>query len=429
MNKKNIAIIGGGASALMLACSLDKNKYDISIYEKNAALGRKLLVAGKGGFNLTHSENSGDFINRYHPKDFIEPFLKHFSNNDLRDWLKHIGIETYVGTSKRVFPTKGIKPIEVLKAIETQLKKNQAIVFYNHTWQGWNDSELVFSYGGDLIKVKSDIVVFALGGASWKVTGSDGNWTHFFNEKNIQIIPFYPSNCAYKINWDKELIKAVSGQALKNCEFTCGNTSKKGEAVLTDFGIEGSGIYALSKEIREQLNSQNIGSHPELDSGSREMLNHPDNYRDQHDTLKNNAANLFIDFKPELSLNEIQARLSDRGKLSVKDVLEKKINLTATQINLLKNISSKEDYNNPELLSKLIKTHPLQLIDFAPLDDAISTVGGVSLEEVNENLELKRLPNHYVIGEMLNWDAPTGGYLLQACFSMGKYLAGKLNKG
>lgn len=397
VNKKNITIIGGGASALMLACSLDSSKYTISVYEKNIALGRKLLVAGKGGFNLTHSENTKDFINRYHPKDFIEPFLKHFSNIDLRDWLRSVGIETYIGTSKRVFPIKGIKPIEVLKAIETQLKKNHVSVFYNHIWQGWNDNEIVFSHNDDLIKIKSDIIVFALGGASWKVTGSDGNWTHFFNEKNIQTIPFYPSNCAYKINWNKELIKQISGRALKNCEFSCGDISKKGEAVLTDFGIEGSGIYALSKEIREQLISQK-------------------------------EAKLFIDFKPELSLNEIQSRLSDRGKLSVKDVLEKKINLTSTQINLLKNISSKQDYNNVELLSKLIKAYPLKLVDFAPLDDAISTVGGISLKEVNASLQLKKLPNHYVIGEMLDWDAPTGGYLLQACFSMGKYLADKLNQ-
>lgn len=396
MPRKNIIIIGGGPASLMLACSLDSDNYTISIYEKNAALGRKLLVAGKGGFNLTHSENIEHFINRYHPKDFIKPFLKHFSNTDLRDWLKSVGIETYVGTSKRVFPVKGIKPIEVLKAIEAQLKKNDVSVFYNHTWQGWNNDELVFSHNDDLIKIKSDIVVFALGGASWKVTGSEGNWTQYFNEKGIQTNPFYPSNCAYQINWNKELIKSISGQALKNCEFTCGNISKKGEAVLTDFGIEGSGIYALSKEIREQLTDKK-------------------------------EAKLLIDFKPELSSQDIKTRFDNRGNLSVKDVLDKKINLTSVQIQLLKSKTTKEEYNNPQILSELIKAYPLQLVGFAPIDDAISTVGGISLNEVNENLELKKLPNHYTIGEMLDWDAPTGGYLLQACFSMGKYLADKLN--
>lgn len=147
--KKSIAIIGGGASALMLACSLDTNKFNVSIYEKNAALGRKFLVAGKGGFNLTHSENIEQFVERYHPKQFIEPFLKHFSNTDFRDWLKSIGIETYVGTSKRVFPIKGIKPIEVLNAIESVLKKNNVSIHYNHEWKGWSNNDLVFSNNGE----------------------------------------------------------------------------------------------------------------------------------------------------------------------------------------------------------------------------------------------------------------------------------------
>lgn len=417
MNKKNITIIGGGASALMLACSLDSKKYTISIYEKNAALGRKFLVAGKGGFNLTHSENTEQFADRYHPKHFIEPFLNHFSNADFRTWLSLIGIETYVGTSKRVFPVKGIKPIEVLKAIETVLEKNKVSVYYSHEWKGWSKNQLIFqTLNNPPLSVTTDIVVFALGGASWKVTGSAGNWTTYFEEKGIQTTPFYPSNCAYKINWNQEIIKYISGQALKNCEFYCGNMRKKGEAVVTDFGIEGSGIYALSKEIREQL-----VSHPELDSGSNKMLNQV-----QHDQTKP-VANLFIDFKPELSLQEIQSRFENRGKLSIKDLLEKKINLSALQIQLLKHQTSKEQYNQPEIICQLIKKFPLVLTDFAPIDDAISTVGGITLDEVNDGLELKKLPNHYCLGEMLNWDAPTGGYLLQACFSMGKFVADNLN--
>ena len=419
--KKSIAIIGGGASALMLACSLDTNKFNISIYEKNAALGRKFLVAGKGGFNLTHSENIEQFVERYHPKQFIEPFLKHFSNTDFRDWLKSIGIETYVGTSKRVFPIKGIKPIEVLNAIESVLKKNNVSIHYNHEWKGWSNNDLVFSTDGETKVLKSDLVVFALGGASWKVTGSVGNWTSYFEEKGIQIIPFYPSNCAYKINWNQEIVKQISGQALKNCEFSCGNMHKKGEAVLTDFGIEGSGIYGLSKEIREQLTNF-MYRHPELDSGSNEMLNQV-----QHDQTKS-VAELFIDFKPELSLQEIQNRFENKGKLSIKDVLEKKINLSSVQIQLLKYKTTKEEYNQPKTISLLIKKFPLILTDFAPLDDAISTVGGIELAEVNDNLELKKLPNHYCMGEMLDWDAPTGGYLLQACFSMGKFVADKINQ-
>ncbi len=381
----------------MLASSLDTSKFNVSIYEKNAALGRKFLVAGKGGFNLTHSENLEQFTERYHPKQFIEPFLNHFSNTDFREWLTSIGIETYVGTSKRVFPIKGIKPIEVLNAIESMLKKNNVSIYYNHEWKGWINNDLLFSNNGETKIIKSDSVVFALGGASWKVTGSAGDWTSCFKEKGIQINPFYPSNCAYKINWNQELVKHISGQALKNCEFSCDNIHKKGEAVLTDFGIEGSGIYGLSKEIRKQI-------------------------------ICNEKAELFIDFKPELSLQEIQSRFENRGKLSIKDVLEKKINLSAVQIQLLKYQTTKEEYNQPDIISRLIKKFPLILTDFAPLDDAISTVGGVALDEVNENLELKKQSNHYCMGEMLDWDAPTGGYLLQACFSMGKFVADKLNQ-
>ncbi len=396
--KKSIAIIGGGASALMLACSLDSDKYDVSVYEKNAALGRKFLVAGKGGFNLTHSENIEQFAERYYPENFIKPFLEHFSNTDFRKWLKSIGIDTYVGTSKRVFPIKGIKPIEVLNAIEDVIKKNNGSLYYNYEWKGWDNDQLIFQTSDKhTLNIKTDIVVFALGGASWKVTGSAGDWTAYFEKKGIQTHPFYPSNCAYKVTWKEGLISKTEGQALKNCEFSCGHLKRKGEAVITRFGIEGSGIYPLSHEIRNQL------------------------WRNRH-------AKLIIDFKPELSLQEIQTRLENRGKISVKDVLDKKINLSKTQLELLKYISSKEEYNDTLVLSRLIKSYPVDIIDFAPLDDAISTVGGVALNEVNENLELKKLPDYYCMGEMLDWDAPTGGYLLQACFSMGKFLADKLNE-
>ncbi len=396
-NKKNIAIIGGGVSALMLACSLDSSKYNVSIYEKNAALGRKFLVAGKGGFNLTHSEAIEQFTERYHPKEFIKSFLNHFSNTDFRAWLKHIGIETYTGTSKRVFPIKGIKPIEVLKAIEAQLQKNQVTTHYNHEWKGWNNEQLVFKIANNqTISIKTDITVFALGGASWKVTGSDGSWTNYFNDKGIETKNFYPSNCAYKVNWNPAFIKIYQAQPLKNCEFSCGIIKRKGEAVITQFGIEGSGIYPLSPEIRKYLANEK-------------------------------PAEIKVDFKPDLSLEEIKNRLANKGKLSIKDILEKKINLSSTQIELLKIGSTKEEYNDADWLSKLIKSYSITISEFAPIDEAISTVGGISLEEINKNLELKKLPNHYCLGEMLDWDAPTGGYLLQACFSMGKFLADKLN--
>lgn len=397
MTKKSIAIIGGGPASVMLACSLDKQKYAVSIYEKNNTLGRKFLVAGKGGFNLTHSENMPQFIERYTPKSFMAPFLKFFTNQDFRQWLRSIGIETYVGTSKRVFPVKGIKPIQVLNALEKNLKENHVSVCCNHEWKGWNqNNQLLFSSNNETLTIKPDITVFALGGASWKVTGSDGSWKNYFQEKGIQVNPFYPSNCGYKINWKKEVLNQIEGQALKNCEFACGNMKRKGEAVITQFGIEGSGVYPLSPVIR-------------------------------HDLLNKHLAELEVDFKPELSVEEIKHRFLNKGRQSIKDVLEKKLNLSQVQITIIKAYTSKDEYNNTETLIQKIKSFRLEIIDFAAVDEAISTVGGIDLAELDKNMELKKLPHHYCIGEMLDWDAPTGGYLLQGCFSMGYFLAKKLN--
>ncbi len=396
LHKPSIAIIGGGPAALMLACSLDSGRYEISIYEKNAALGRKFLVAGKGGFNLTHSEELGQFTDRYTPKAFIRRFLQAFSNTDFRGWLKSVGIETYVGTSKRVFPVKGIKPIEVLKAIEAQLLNNNVSLHYQHEWKGWQGEELLFERQGKPVTQKPDVTVFATGGASWKVTGSDGSWAGDLAQKEIRINSFSPSNCAYQLNWDKDFIQRYAGSALKNVEFRCGALARKGEAILTEFGIEGSGVYPLSGAIRKALSEQG-------------------------------SATISIDLKPDLDLLEITDRLENKGKLSVKNVLEKKLNLTLVQTELLKLYTTKEEYNNPKHLAAVIKNLELRVCGLAPIDEAISTVGGIALDELSTDLELKKLPGHYAIGEMIDWDAPTGGYLLQACFSMGFALAKYLN--
>jgi len=398
MHKPTIAIIGGGPAALMLACSLDPGKYEVSIHEKNAALGRKFLVAGKGGFNLTHSEDLRQFADRYTPRAFIYPFLQAFSNSGFREWLKSIGIETYVGTSKRVFPVKGIKPIEVLKAIEAQLLKNKVTVHYLHEWKGWQGDALLFDNQGKSVARKADLTVFATGGASWKVTGSDGSWADHLSAKGIRVHPFYPSNCAYQVEWSKDFIQKYAGSALKNAAFRCGTLTRKGEAILTEFGIEGSGVYPLSGAVRKALSEQG-------------------------------SAALVIDLKPDLDHQEITVRLENKGNLSVKAVLEKKLNLTPVHTALLKQYTTKEDYNNPGRLAAVMKHLELTVCGLAPIDEAISTVGGIAVEELSVDLELKKLPGHYAIGEMIDWDAPTGGYLLQACFSMGYTLAKQLNAG
>src|SRR2546428_6953006 len=271
--KKTIAIIGGGPAALMLAAQLNENTFDVTIYERNVAVGRKFLVAGQGGFNLTHGETIDQLITRYTPVSFLKNSIFSFSNVGLREWLVSIGIETYVGSSNRVFPVKGIKPIEVLNAILKILSLKHVKIQTRHHWQGWNDSnELVFSTDKELKTLKADLVIFALGGASWQKTGSDGGWIDHFAAKGVNINPFQASNCAFKINWPKEFIKQMEGKPIKNIAIRCLDREKKGEVVITSFGIEGGAIYALIPEIRQQLNDK--------------------------------VATIHIDLKPDLSLEE-----------------------------------------------------------------------------------------------------------------------------
>jgi predicted Rossmann fold flavoprotein len=201
--KKKVAIIGGGSSALVLAAMLEETKFEVIIYERNAALGRKFLVAGDGGFNVTHSESSEQFISRYSPGSFIKDSFTFFNNKDVCEWFKHIGIETYIGSSKRVFPLKGVKPIDVLNAILVELKRKNVHIKTSIIWKGWDQNrDLIFSYKEEELVVKADIKVFALGGKSWSVTGSDGSWFSVFEKAGIAVQPFYPSNCAYEVQWN-----------------------------------------------------------------------------------------------------------------------------------------------------------------------------------------------------------------------------------
>ncbi|MBI4947698.1 MAG: TIGR03862 family flavoprotein [Bacteroidetes bacterium] len=395
--KKSIAIIGSGPSALLLAAMLDEKKFNITIYERNAAPARKFLVAGDGGLNLTHSEELETFITRYTPSSFLEKSIRAFTNTDLRNWFKSIGIETYIGTSKRIFPIQGIKPIDVLNAILNELKNKNVQLKTNHIWKGWNsNNELLLIHNEEELFVKADVVVFALGGASWSKTGSDGSWKDFFEKKDIKTLPFQASNCAAEIKWNEPFLANAEGEWLKNISISCGEKEKKGEIVITKFGIEGSAVYALSPQIRKELN-------------------------------ENKPAKILLDLKPIFTLEEIKNKLANKGNRSYTKLLQDGLNLSDVQIALLKTILTKEKFIDIDILAEKIKQLPLQITAMAPIDEAISTVGGVSLNEVNEHFQLKKLPHHYTIGEMLDWDAPTGGYLLQGCFSMGWYLAEKLN--
>lgn len=393
--KKSIAIIGGGAAGIICACHLDTYKYDVTIYEKTSRLGRKLMVAGKGGFNLTHSEATSQMKGRYSPSSFMDPYLSAFSNDDLREWLKSIGVETYVGSSRRVFPEKGIKPNDVFQALTTRIKESKVEVRCNHTWEGWQDESLIFQTEEDRLTIKTDVVIYALGGASWEKTGSDGVWKSLFESEGIRVNSFRPSNCGWVIDWPGDFLRSAEGKPLKNIRCHVSDQAVRGEAMITSRGIEGGAIYALSKPIREAID-------------------------------KNGSAHVIIDFKPDVERSAIIERLQNRKK-SIKETLHKEIKLPKHVIDLLIATTDKEVYQDAETLSELIKHFPLETKEAFPMDEAISTVGGVDLSEMDPHNQLYRLRHNYVIGEMLDWDTITGGYLLQACFSMGVRLARHLN--
>jgi uncharacterized flavoprotein (TIGR03862 family) len=391
----NITIIGGGSASLFFASFLDERLFNINIYEqKKSGLGRKFLVAGDGGFNLTHSENNADFIARYAPQYFLEDAIQSFNNQQLIDWLYQIGIPTFIGTSKRVYPEKGIKPIAVLNAIKNVLDRKKTKSNFNKTFTGWDQNNNPI-FNNDEI-VKTDYCVFALGGGSWEITGSNGEWLDTFTKKGIKTTNFQPSNCAFNINWDIPFITKNEGLPLKNIAITCDGKTQKGEVVITKFGIEGNAIYALSPQIRSQLDA-------------------------------NKKSEISLDLKPTMTENKILSELTNRSS-NITTTLKKSLKLSLVQIQLLKSIVSKTNFTNPNELAKHIKHLTITINNSAPVDEAISTVGGVNLSEVNPYFELKKIPNHFCIGEMLNWDAPTGGYLLQGCASMGAYLADYLNK-
>ena len=392
--KKTVSIIGGGTSALFLAAFLDTEKFDITIYEKNKNAGRKFLVAGKGGFNLTHSESITELIKRYTPSDFLKDALLSFTNDDFRNWLQSKGIPTYIGSSKRIYPEEGIKPITVLNTILNHLKGKGIVFKYEHTFSGWDaENNLIVN---DAI-IHSDYTIFSLGGASWKITGSDGSWLETFQEKGVNTTPFEASNCAFKIDWNLDFIKENEGNPLKNIAISCADKTQKGEAVITKFGIEGNAIYALSPQIRTQLKSEE-------------------------------KAMVYIDFKPTFSLEEVSNKIVNSSFKNTTQILKKGLKLSPSQIELLKIYLSKEAYLDATILSKYIKKFPIEITGLGKLNAAISTVGGIELNAVDTHFQLHKIPNQFCIGEMLNWDAPTGGYLIQGCASSGVYLAKHINK-
>ena len=387
MSRKKIAIIGGGSAGLFAAEMLCYDN-DVMVYEKGKTIGRKFLVAGKGGFNLTNQAIGESLTQQYLSDSFLRKKIKAHDSNEMRQWLLDLGVPTFVGTSGRVFPEKGIKPIEVLKKIKNKLLENKVQFKFFNEFVGFDKNCKTLVKENDEVKiVDADIVVFALGGASWSVTGSDGKWLEYFKKIGIKTKPFQSSNCGVNVEWSDHLKNHHSGKPLKNIEVSILGKKVKGEALITNYGLEGNAIYPIIPEVRKLLNN-------------------------------NTPAFLEIDLKPHNSPEELFQKIKNKPEKTKSYAQSLKLN--ATQVALLKSFSSKDDFLKPSVFIDLVKHLQIPIQSLRPIEEAISTVGGIDFSEVGENFSLKKYPNIYVIGEMLDWDAPTGGFLLQGCYSMAK---------
>ena len=385
MNEDQIIIIGAGPAGLMAAQQLALKGFKVHVYEQNKAAARKFLVAGNGGFNLTHSEELESFVQKYEAKE-IQDIVRSFDNQKVIQWLGDLGITTYVGSSGKIFPTKNFKPIQVLKAWLNRLEQLGVTFHYDHTFLDFDDSTVFLKNNGEDISLEYSHLILAMGGGSWIKTGSDAKWVETFNNKNIEIIPLQAANSGYNTH-SKFLV--LQGQYLKNIKVSFQENHKIGEVVFTKYGIEGSPIYYMNRFTRKH----------------------------------NFPVTINIDLKPNLTEAEILEQLKGGGKIS--SVLKRNLKLSTASINLLKTLD-KESYLDIKNLAKTIKKFPIEVLSFRPIDEVISTAGGVAFSELNSNLELKKFPYVYFAGEMIDWEAPTGGYLLQACFSTGFWVANSI---
>ncbi|MDP2833050.1 MAG: TIGR03862 family flavoprotein [Pseudomonadota bacterium] len=395
-----VAIIGGGPAGLMAAEALAGSGAQIDLYDAMPSVGRKFLLAGKGGLNLTHSEERETFLSRYGSRRAdIEPLLDSFGADDLRAWAEGLGIETFVGSSGRVFPRE-MKAAPLLRAWLHRLREAGVRFHMRHRWLGWDVAQasslrLLFATPDGEKTLSADAVILALGGGSWAKLGSDGAWVPLLQQRGIDIAPLRPANCGFDLAWSEHFRSRFAGHPLKTVIASYLDTNgneirRQGECVITESGIEGSLIYALSAPLRDRIEADG-------------------------------SALLHLDLAPGKSLGRVTAEVAHpRGSRSLSSHLQSRVGITGVKAGLLREVLGAEAYADPARLAAAIKALPLQLIAPRPLDEAISTAGGVRFEDLDEHLMLRDLPGVFCAGEMLDWEAPTGGYLLTACFASGR---------
>ena len=390
---RHVAIIGGGPAGLMAAEVLSQAGMKVDLYDGMPSVGRKFLLAGVGGMNITHSEAYPAFLSRYAERaPQMAPLLRAFDADGLCQWIHELGIETFVGSSGRVFPTD-MKAAPLLRAWLKRLRESGVVIHTRHRWLGWQaDGQLLVDSPEGQKQLNPDAVLLALGGGSWARLGSDGAWLPLLAERGVDLAPLQPSNCGFDVaGWSEVLRSKFAGAPLKNIAIALEHsTPRLGECVITATGIEGSLIYAWSAPIREAINQQG-------------------------------EATILIDLLPGKPVDKIQAALAKpRGSRSMSKHLHSQLGIDGVKAALLRELAPAECFNDPAQLAQAIKALPLKLIKARPLDEAISSAGGVRFEAVDENLMLRQLPGVFCAGEMLDWEAPTGGYLLTGCFASGR---------
>jgi len=395
MQKPTVTIIGGGPAGLMAAEVLSAGGAAVMLHDKMPTLGRKFLMAGRGGLNLTHSEPMAAFLKRYGTaRGVLTPILEAYPPQALSAWAEGLDQAVFTGSSGRVFP-KALKASPLLRAWLARLDAQAVTVRTRSTWKGWDaDGALMFEdVSGATETSQPDATILALGGASWPKLGSDGGWARILAEKGVAPVPFRPANAGFEVAWSEVFSTRFAGQPLKAVGLSFAGLTVRGEAMVTAHGLEGGGIYALSAPMRDAI------------------------------AAKGRAA-LRIDLRPDMPWAQIAAKL-DHGRVgdAVANRLRKALNLSPLEINLLREGLGVALPTDSETLAAAIKSVPLTLTGMRPLDRAISTAGGVGFEALDGGLMLKALPGVWAVGEMLDWEAPTGGYLLQACFATGVWAA------
>ena len=391
-----VAIIGGGPAGLMAAEVLGQAGVNVDLYDAMPSVGRKFLLAGVGGMNITHAEDYAAFVSRYAERaGDLRPLLDAFSPDSLREWIHGLGIDTFVGSSGRVFPSD-MKAAPLLRAWLKRLRESGVQLHTRQRWLGWDEHGALRIAGpqGET-QVEADATLLALGGGSWARLGSDGAWVPLLQNRGIAIAPLQPANCGFEVaGWSEHLREKFAGAPLKTVSLELpGEAPRKGEFVLTATGIEGSLVYALSAPIRNTIN-------------------------------RDGAATVLLDLLPDRTLTQIASALArPRGSQSMAKHLHRQLKLDGAKAALLRELTDATTFQAPQALAAAIKALPIRLVRPRPLDEAISSAGGVPFEELDEGLMLRRLPGVFCAGEMLDWEAPTGGYLLTACFASGRAAA------